>query len=179
MEQAANTLRRKLVSDQERVDQINETQSIIRQIGDRQRSLSDDQGEADSLAATIPGLSQNIVALRDELLTARATHDKLEAQADDAELSYEAASTELNNLEQLESQITRLTTAITTRKPGLPTGPASPQRTRNIVISGILGLILGSSLVLFIALYRGLPTITNTGRRGNLPASAEGAGTSP
>ena len=75
-----------------------------------------------------------------------------EAQAIRAE--YEPAQKELDRLRKIEPRLTTLASLSAIREPALTTSPVAPQRTRNILLAGVLGLMLGVFAAVFLEYYR-------------------------
>ncbi len=78
----------------------------------------------------------------------------MEQEVQELKALYEPAQAELDRLLELEPRLATISSLSAIREPALPTSPVSPQRTRNIMLAGALGLMLGVFAALFLEFYR-------------------------
>ena len=61
---------------------------------------------------------------------------------------------EVDRLLEIEPRLATIASLSTIREPALPTKPVAPQRTRNISLAAVLGLMLGVFGAFFLEYYR-------------------------
>ena len=169
------TARKDLVWGKNRMEQLASNSSLEPQIKELQQSLNADRRAVESLTSSIPGLREEIGILRRTIAAARSTRAQLQSDVDQARLDHESASSELTNLQELQPHLNLLTSAGITEQPKTPTAPTAPQRTRNVVLLGFLGLVLGVMTVLFREWYQVQSVTSLPGDRVQRPDSAADA----
>ncbi len=107
-----------------------------------------------ALASNITFLRQETDAIRRQLAVDKQTRQGMEQEVQELKALYEPAQAELNRLLELEPRLATISSLSAIREPALPTSPVSPQRTRNIMLAGALGLMLGVFAALFLEFYR-------------------------
>ena len=124
--------------------------------------------EAEALADRVSFLSTESDLLRKKLSADRAgdilrevgnlTFLRQETDAIRRQLAVDKQARQeleqLDRLLELEPQLATISSLSAIREPALPTSPVSPQRTRNIMLAGALGLMLGVFAALFLEFYR-------------------------
>ena len=116
--------------------------------------LATSRKEAETLEAQISSLREELRELGKELAEANANRDRLDRQVARFRKTYDPAIEELDRLQEIEPQLATISSLSAIREPALPTSPVSPERTRNIMLAGALGLMLGVFAALFLEFYR-------------------------
>ena len=106
------------------------------------------------MASNITFLRQETDAIRRQLAVDKQARQELEQGAQELEALYLPAQVELDRLLGLAPHLAAISSLSAIREPALPTSPVSPQRTRNIMLAGALGLMLGVFAALFLEFYR-------------------------
>ena len=116
--------------------------------------LATNRKEAETLEAQNASLRAELRELGKELAEANASRDELDLRVARFRKAYEPASAELDRLQEIEPRLTAISSLSAISEPALPTSPVSPERSRNIVLAGMLGLMLGVFAALFLEFYR-------------------------
>jgi uncharacterized protein involved in exopolysaccharide biosynthesis len=103
----------------------------------------------------ISSLRSEIEQMREQVIVSRAARQELESQVAIRRAAYEPARAELDHLLGLEPKLIAAAGLSTIREPAQPTMPVSPQKMRNLVLSGVLGTMLGISVVFLLEYYKG------------------------
>lgn len=157
---AIDNLRQELVTSQERAQSLKDKVAASQKAEQIRVSLATSYQEAESLETSIASLKDEIRQLRGQILKSRAARQELESQAARRQAAYEPVRAELDRLLRLGLQLTTTASLSTIREPAQPTAPVSPQKTRNMALSGVLGAMLGVAIALFLEYYRGSPSAT-------------------
>ena len=107
-----------------------------------------------ALASNITFLRQETDAIRRQLAVDKQARQDLEQEVQELKALYQPAQDELDRLQEIEPRLATISSLSAIREPALPTSPVSPQRTRNIMLAGALGLMLGVFAALFLEFYR-------------------------
>ena len=114
---------------------------------------------AEALASNINFLRQETDAIRRQLEVDQQVRQELENEVQELQALYEPAISELDRLLELEAQLPKISSLSAISEPAMPTSPVSPQRARNIMLAGALGLMLGVFAALFLEFYRSTPSL--------------------
>jgi uncharacterized protein involved in exopolysaccharide biosynthesis len=153
-------LRQELVASQEQAQSLRDKMAASQKAEQIRVSLATSYQEAESLETSIASLEGEIRQIRGQVLASRAARQELESQAARRRAAYEPVRAELDRLLRLEPKVVAIASLSTIREPALPLAPVSPQKTRNMVLSGALGAMLGVAIALFLEYYRGRPSAT-------------------
>ena len=104
--------------------------------------LATTRKEAETLEAKNASLREDLRQLGKELAEADTIQNKLDRWVARFRETYEPARAELDRLQEIEPQLGTISSLSAIREPALPTSLVSPQRTRNILLAGALGLVL-------------------------------------
>ena len=116
--------------------------------------LATSRKEAETLEVQNANLRIKLRELGKELAEANAIQNKLDLRVTRFRKSYESAIAELDRLQEIEPSLANISSLSAIREPALPTSPVSPQRSRNIALAGVLGLIMGVFAAFFLEFYR-------------------------
>jgi capsular polysaccharide biosynthesis protein len=106
------------------------------------------------LAAGIPILRDQVKELRQQLADAKKIRSGLDREATKLRAAYEPAMAEVDRLLEIEPRLVTIASLSTIREPALPNKPVAPQRTRNISLAAVLGLMLGVFGAFFLEYYK-------------------------
>ncbi len=116
--------------------------------------IATNRKEAETLEARNSNLREELRELGKELAEANTIQYKLDRRVARFRKAYEPAIAELDRLEEIEPRLATISSLSAISEPALPSSPVSPQRTRNIMLAGALGLMLGVFAAFFLEFYR-------------------------
>ena len=116
--------------------------------------LATSRKEAETLKAQNANLREELHELGKKLAEANAIENKLDRRVARFRKAYDPARAELDRLEEIEPRLATISSLSAIREPSLPTSPVAPQRTRTIMLAGVLGLMLGVFAALLLEFYR-------------------------
>ena len=107
-----------------------------------------------NLVAGLPILRDQARDLRQHLSKAKSTRDDLDHEVTRIRKAYDPVMAELDRLLEIEPHLAAIASLSTIREPALAASPVAPQRTRNILLAGVLGVMLGVFGAFFLEFYR-------------------------
>jgi uncharacterized protein involved in exopolysaccharide biosynthesis len=151
--------RAEVVTFQETVDALQSQAAVRQDIQRVEGDLTARRQEVWQLAASLPGLEEQVRDLRREERAQANTRQALQAQASRVREQHSRVTAQLDGLLAVEPSLGMLSSLSTISEPAEPASPASPQRSRNILLATFLGLMVGTAAALFWDFYRN-PTAT-------------------
>ena len=105
------------------------------------------------LVAGLPILRDQARDLRQHLSTAKSSRDDPGRDVTRLRKAYDPAMTELDCLLEIEPRLATIASLSTIREPGVPIKPVASQRTRNILLVAVLGVMLGVFGAFFLGYF--------------------------
>ena len=160
LQREIDNLRQELVTSQQQAQSLRDKMAASQEAERVRGSLATSYQEAAFLEANVASLKDEIRLIREQILVSRTARQELESQAARHRADYEPVRAELDRLLALEPKLTTTASLSTIREPAQPAAPVSPQKTRNLVLWGVLGAMLGVAVVISLEYYRGRPSAT-------------------
>ena len=167
LESEVEQLREELVTAQEYSTKLNEKLEASRERDQLIGTLAASQKEAVSLTTAVSNLREETRELREDLGEAKTSRDNLDREVTRIREAYEPALAESVRLQEMEHRLGILASLSTIREPSIPTNPVATQRTRNIILAGVLGVMLGVFVAIFLQYYGTPPPAARASEQSN------------
>lgn len=141
--------RREVVALQETAQALQSYAALREDIRQVEADLAGGRLEVRRLEATIPELEARVLELRREERSLRNSREALQSQVTRLSELLSQVGDQLDGLLAVEPSLAAITGLSTVSEPALPDSPASPQRSRNILLALFLGLMVGTAVALF------------------------------
>lgn len=150
-------LREDLVATQEYSAKLTEKLEVSKELEQLIGNLAASRKEAVSLTTSVSSSREAAQELRKDLAEAKLSRENLDREVTKFREAYEPALAESVRLQEIESRLDAIGGLSTIREPAVPTTPVATQRTRNILLAGVLGVMLGVIVAIFLQYYGTTP----------------------